>query len=123
MLQLVVVIRWMLAGVSDKQNYVGQELERAVGFELTITGFAAQCLWPDLATRATVARYASVLSLTPRKHPPNHNDKLKHIGHDLEREERFELSKRIWKTRMFPATSLPQNILTIGALDRSRTHT
>jgi len=34
-----------------------------------------------LATRATVVRYASVLSLTPRKHPPNHNDKLKHIGH------------------------------------------
>ena len=28
----------------------------------------------------------------------------------LEREERFELSKRVWKTRMFPATSLPQDI-------------
>lgn len=25
----------------------------------------------------------------------------------LEREERFELSNRVWKTRMFPATSLP----------------
>ena len=28
----------------------------------------------------------------------------------LERKERFELSKRVWKTRMFPATSLPQGI-------------
>ena len=26
----------------------------------------------------------------------------------LERKERFELSNRVWKTRMFPATSLPQ---------------
>jgi hypothetical protein len=26
----------------------------------------------------------------------------------LERKERFELSRRVWKTRMFPATSLPQ---------------
>ena len=25
----------------------------------------------------------------------------------LERKERFELSNRVWKTRMFPATSLP----------------
>src|SRR5215831_7457975 len=25
----------------------------------------------------------------------------------LERKERFELSSRVWKTRMFPATSLP----------------
>ena len=25
----------------------------------------------------------------------------------LERKERFELSRRVWKTRMFPATSLP----------------
>ena len=28
----------------------------------------------------------------------------------LERKERFELSKRVWKTRMFPATSLPRVI-------------
>src|SRR6266550_7280047 len=28
----------------------------------------------------------------------------------LERKERFELSKRVWKTRMFPATSLPREI-------------
>src|SRR5260370_30142740 len=26
----------------------------------------------------------------------------------LERKERFELSNRVWKTRMFPATSLPR---------------
>ena len=26
----------------------------------------------------------------------------------LERKERFELSSRVWKTRMFPATSLPR---------------
>jgi hypothetical protein len=26
----------------------------------------------------------------------------------LERKERFELSKQVWKTRMFPATSLPR---------------
>ena len=34
--------------------YRTQELERAVRFELTITGFAVQSLWPDLATRARV---------------------------------------------------------------------
>src|SRR6188474_2466429 len=28
----------------------------------------------------------------------------------LERKERFELSNRVWKTRMFPATSLPRVI-------------
>src|SRR5947207_2479074 len=26
----------------------------------------------------------------------------------MERKERFELSNRVWKTRMFPATSLPR---------------
>src|ERR1044072_7952434 len=29
----------------------------------------------------------------------------------LERKERFELSRRVWKTRMFPATSLPRRII------------
>ena len=46
--------------------------------ELTNTGFAVRRL-SRLATRAS-----------------------------LERKERFELSSRVWKTRMFPATSLPQ---------------
>ena len=32
----------------------------------------------------------------------------------LERKERFELSSRVWKTRMFPATSLPQVELPAG---------
>ena len=36
--------------------------------------------------------------------------------YDLERKERFELSKRVWKTRMFPATSLPQEIGTPGRI-------
>jgi hypothetical protein len=48
-----------------------------VRLELTNTGFAIRRL-SRLATRAK-----------------------------LERKERFELSKRVWKTRMFPATSLP----------------
>src|SRR6185369_5170684 len=30
---------------------------------------------------------------------------------ELERKERFELSSRVWKTRMFPATSLPRRII------------
>ena len=54
-----------------------EELERAVRLELTNTGFAIRRL-SRLATRAV-----------------------------LERKERFELSSRVWKTRMFPATSLP----------------
>ena len=37
----------------------------------------------------------------------------------MERKERFELSKRVWKTRMFPATSLPHEVGTPG---RIRTH-
>src|SRR5215813_9031272 len=32
----------------------------------------------------------------------------------MERKERFELSSRVWKTRMFPATSLPQVALPAG---------
>lgn len=36
----------------------------------------------------------------------------------LERKERFELSNRVWKTRMFPTTSLPQMFGTPG---RTRT--
>ena len=47
--------------------------------ELTNIGFAIRCL-SRLATRAM----------------------------KLERKERFELSSRVWKTRMFPATSLPR---------------
>ena len=31
-------------------------------------------------------------------------------SYDLERKERFELSKRVWKTHMFPATSLPRKV-------------
>jgi hypothetical protein len=34
----------------------------------------------------------------------------------LERKERFELSKRVWKTRMFPATSLPRKPGTPGRI-------
>lgn len=53
-------------------------LERAVRFELTIPDLQSGALG-RLATRAK-----------------------------LERKERIELSNRVWKTRMFPATSLPQ---------------
>ena len=56
--------------------------------ELTNTGFAIRRL-SRLATRA-----------------------------DLERKERFELSKRVWKTHMLPATSLPRRFGTPG---RTRT--
>ena len=53
--------------------------KRAVRFELTMTGFADQ--------------------------------RLIHLGYartrNLKRKERFELSKRVWKTRMLPTTSLP----------------
>ena len=56
-------------------------LERAVRLELTNTGFAIRRL-SRLATRGK-----------------------------LERKERFELSSRVWKTRMFPATSLPHFFL------------
>lgn len=55
-------------------------LERAVRIELTNHGFAIRSLGL-LATRAELLK--------------------------LEREERLELSKRVWKTRMLPATSLP----------------
>lgn len=48
--------------------------------ELTSSGFAIRCL-SHLATRAK-----------------------------LERKERIELSSRVWKTRMFPTTSLPQKL-------------
>ncbi len=37
----------------------------------------------------------------------NRQESLSYI---LERKERFELSKRVWKTHMFPATSLPPGI-------------
>src|SRR6266404_2177295 len=63
-------------------------VERALRLELTNTGSAIRRL-SRLATRA-----------------------------DLERKERFELSKRVWKTRMFPATSLPRRFGTPG---RTRT--
>ena len=53
-------------------------LERAVRFELTIPDLQSGALG-RLATRAR-----------------------------LERKERIELSNRVWKTRMFPTTSLPQ---------------
>ena len=58
-------------------SQLSDRLERAVRLELTNTGFAIPRLG-RLATRAS-----------------------------LERKERFELSNRVWKTRMFPATSLP----------------
>jgi hypothetical protein len=92
------------------------ELERAVRFELTITGFAVQCLWPawrrarevgpqmntDLLRSEKAIRYQTVfLSVLICVH-------LWLIF--LERKERFELSSRVWKTRMFPATSHPQII-------------
>ncbi len=35
-------------------------------------------------------------------------DRQECLSYSLERKERFELSRRVWKTRMFPATSLPQ---------------
>src|SRR5262245_27558760 len=67
--------------------YRTQELERAVRFELTINGFAVQCVEHLGDARLEIAdlRFQFV-----------------------ERRERFELSRRVWKTRMFPATSPPR---------------
>ena len=45
------------------------------------------------------------------------------LASSLERKERFELSSRVWKTRMFPATSLPRkSFATKKHKKRLRTH-
>ncbi len=64
--------------MAKRVRFAVGEVERAARFELTM---------PDLQSGALTAwRRAHMI---------------------LERKERFELSKRVWKTRMLPATSLP----------------
>jgi hypothetical protein len=87
------------------------ELERAVRLELTHTGFAIRRLG-RLATRArTFSIFDCQLpnGVGPFGWPVQQiRNRQLAIGNILERKERFELSRRVWKTRMFPATSLPQ---------------
>ncbi|MDT4965761.1 MAG: hypothetical protein QOJ64_498 [Acidobacteriota bacterium] len=64
--------------------------------ELMNSGFAIRRL-ANLATRAV----EQTVSLRLKR-------KLIVCATELERKERIELSKRVWKTRMLPITSLPR---------------
>ena len=98
------------------------KLERAVRLELTNTGVAIRRL-SRLATRAYLCFVLRTLFFDVFANETNSPKSSKHKVQStdlcyLERKERFELSKRVWKTRMFPATSLPQKLGTPG---RTRT--
>ena len=76
--------------------------------ELTNTGSAIRRL-SRLATRARRLTCFSLSLTCPGLHCLKRRQ-TEVCRTCLERKERFELSKRVWKTRMFPATSLPQGI-------------
>src|SRR5438874_1999995 len=76
---------------------------------------------PDrLATRAKLSRGLTRIDADRKEQNKKHDSNgsmsfflirvyLRSSAADLlERKERFELSNRVWKTRMFPATSLPR---------------
>jgi hypothetical protein len=69
------------------------------------TGFAIRRLG-RLATRAVLKNEGCKMNDKKVIHPSSF------IPHPLflERKERFELSKQVWKTCMLPATSLPRDI-------------
>src|SRR5262245_15553803 len=97
------------AGGSDTK------LERAVRLELTNTGFAIR----SLGRLATRAEEQSAKSKGLRPWVFALCSLLFALG-SLERKERFELSNRVWKTRMFPATSLPQLLECAGRVPTCR---
>ena len=90
------------------------ELERAVRFELTLTGFAVQRLWPAWRRARLWPQVTHIKKRQITEHilSPSIRADLRKSAAEffLERKERFELSRRVWKTRMFPATSLPRVI-------------
>src|SRR6185503_12494833 len=104
--------------------FVTWKLERAVRLELTNTGFAVRSLG-RLATRAQIlylvfcALFFELFKSEAREHKHKSTKyKVQNTAlYDLERKERFELSKRVWKTRMFPATSLPRVIAALRQLE------
>ena len=89
-------------------SQLSDRLERAVRLELTI---------PDLQSGALAAWRRAREVQGPTSNVQGLCDETGFglwtldFGSSLERKERFELSNRVWKTRMFPATSLPQNNL------------
>lgn len=91
-------------------------LERAVRLELTILELQSSAL---AAWRRALILYfvfcASLFEVFTSEARDHKHQRTKHkvqstALYGLERKERFELSKRVWKTRMFPATSLPQSL-------------